>query len=429
MADEQILQLKEKYTEDESIRSYEYVEYQPVTGSQLNTPGEIRITVESQDEFFHPHGSYLLFEGNLLKADNTLYGDADVVSLTNNGIMHLFSNIKYELSGREIESVNYPGQATTMFGLLKYSDDFAQSQGLNQCWNKDTSATASLTTNLGFKVRQAYIVKSPTPKGSFSFVIPMEHIFGFCDDYDRIIYGMKHILTMVRTSDDSAIFRTAAAGIGKCVLNKISWFLPRVLPNDQERFSLFKIIESKPLLDVGFRMRQCETISVPQTISFDWRLGVRSSPERVRYIIIGFQSGKGSDQVTNPSLFDHCNVKNMSMMLNCIKYPSIDYNADFTKNQIARLYKEVANFIPSYYGISSMSSQCNIDPIDYKSIYSLYVFNVSKQSEVMKGGVFDITLKMSFTANVAANTQAFALVISDRILKFKSDGTKMNVVL
>ena len=427
MADEHILQLKNQYSEDDSIRSYEVHEYQPITGTQLNKPGEIRITVEAQDEFFHPHESYLLVEGNLVKdADGSAYVATDVVTLTNNAIMYLFSNIKYELSGHEIESINYPGQATSMLGLLKYSDDFSRSQGLNQCWFKDTDAAASLTANKGFKVRQGYIIISPDPKGSFSFIIPLKHIFGFCEDYDKVIYGLKQMITLVRTSDDDAIFRVAAPGAGKVVLDKISWFLARVLPNDTEKFSLFKMIEKKPLIDVGYRMRQCDTITVPQSTSFTWRLSVKSSPERTSYVIIGFQSDKSGNQLNNPAIFDNCNIKNMYIMLNSTRYPAMDFNANFTKNQLSRFYKEVINFIPNYYG---MDGQSNMDPLDYKTLFPLFVFNVSKQSERMKGGSTDITVKMEFNANVVANTQAFALVISDRLLKFQSDGSKMNVVL
>ena len=53
-----------------------------------------------------------------MKADGTAYANDDVVTITNNGLMHLFSNMKYQLSGQEIESLYYPGQATTMLGLL-----------------------------------------------------------------------------------------------------------------------------------------------------------------------------------------------------------------------------------------------------------------------------------------------------------------------
>ena len=67
---------------------------------------------------------------------------------------------------------------------------------------------------------------------------------------------------------------------------------------------------------VGFRMRQCESISVPQSTSFSWRLTVKSSPEKPRYIIVSFQTDKHSNQEKNPSVFNHVNVKNMYVTLN-----------------------------------------------------------------------------------------------------------------
>jgi len=59
-------------------------------------------------------------------------------------MMHHFSNIKYQLSGQEIESPFHPGQATTMLGLLKFSDDFQKSTGLNNLWFKIQTQTLEL---------------------------------------------------------------------------------------------------------------------------------------------------------------------------------------------------------------------------------------------------------------------------------------------
>ena len=133
----------------------------------------------------------MIFEGRLTKADGTLYVNADEVSLTNNAIMHLFNRIEYHLSKQLIESINYPGQATTMFGLLKYSDDVSKAQGLNQLWYKDTATNAVKADKNGFAARHAYLIQSPTLKGIFSFRIPMKHIICFCADYDNIVYGLK----------------------------------------------------------------------------------------------------------------------------------------------------------------------------------------------------------------------------------------------
>ena len=177
MAD--ILKFTETPIIDESVEEYEYHEYEPITGTSLNNGGDVRISIESQDIFPHPSESHLIFQGHLTKADNTLYVNADEVALTTNAIMHLFSRIEYHLSNKLMESINYPGQATTMLGLLKFSDDFSKAQGLNQLWYKDTATAAVKADDNGFAARHAYLIQSPTVQGTFYFRITMKHIFVF----------------------------------------------------------------------------------------------------------------------------------------------------------------------------------------------------------------------------------------------------------
>ena len=428
MATQQIFNIKDKIDEDESITSLEFHEYTAQTGVNLNNQGEIRIIIETQDDFFLPSEAYLTIEGQLQKNDGTEYVDADVVTLTNNALMYLFSNVKYKLSGQEVESLNNPGQGTSMFGMLTYPDDFSKSSGLNQLWFKDTGTAAALDTNTGFKGRHGYIVVSPKPKGTFSFSVPLKHMFGFTDDYNKIVYGFKHEITLNRKDDSDAIFRAAAADEGRVHLTKCSLYMPHVIPNDIEKLHLYKIIESKATIDVGYRMRQCDTIAVPQSTSFSWRLSVKSSPEKPRWIILGFQTNKDGNQEQNPAIFDNCNLKNAYVTLNSTRYPAVDYQLNFGQQKYSRMYKEAADFRKNYFGMDELISNSNINPADYKTLFPLFVFDVSKQSERLKNTITDITIKAQFVANVPANTEAYALVISDRILKFQSDGSKMAVI-
>ena len=195
-----ILRITDPILKDDSIDKYEEIAYEKIAGTNLNAPGQdIRLTIETQDIFTYPSESYLIVEGYLEKNLNppnaTVYDPAtDLITLTNNGIMHLFKRIRYDLSGQEIENLVHPGQATTMLGLLKYPDDFSKSKGLNQLWYKDTNTNAILGNNgnAGFAVRRHYIFDSD-PVGTFSFRIPLKHIFGFCEDYDKIVYGLNII--------------------------------------------------------------------------------------------------------------------------------------------------------------------------------------------------------------------------------------------
>ena len=436
-----ILRITDPILKDDSIDKYEEIAYERIAGTNLNAPGQdIRLTIETQDIFTYPSESYLIVEGYLEKNLNppnaTVYNrDTDLITLTNNGIMHLFKRIRYDLSGQEIENLVHPGQATTMIGLLKYPDDFSKSKGLNQLWYKDTNINATIGNdgNSGFAVRRHYIFASD-PVGTFSFRIPLKHIFGFCGDYDKIVYGLKHNLTLTRNNDNDAIYRnnndTAGAAMvdGRVILTEISWFMPHVTPADQYKMELYKIIERKEKIPVGYRMLQCDSASVPQAKNFSWRLSVKSSPEVPRFIIIGFQAGKSGNQQQNPSIFDNVNINNIYAMLNSTRYPTVDYNIDFAKNMFSRVYGDAAEFRSKFFNMDELISNPNFTPLEYRLMYPLFLFDVSKQSEKLKYSTTDIQIKMDFRNNPPANTQVYGVIISDRLINFQSDGNKFSVV-
>ena len=256
----------------------------------------------------------------------------------------------------------------------------------------------------------------------------MKHIFGFCEDYDKIVYGLKHNLTLVRKTDDDAIFRLSTAGAGKVSLDKISRFMPHVIRADAEKFSIYKIIASKVKVPVAYRTRQCDMLSVPESTSFTWRLSVKTASEKPRFNILFFQTAKDSDQTKNPSTFDHVNLRNAYVMLNSDRYLTVDYNLSFTNQKFSRVYSNAALFEVKFFGMVELITQSNITPSDYKTLYPLFTFDVSKQKEKLKSSVVDIQIKENFTENVPANTRAFALVISDKMLSFQSDGNKMSAI-
>ena len=88
-----ILKITDNYTIDESIDNYETYSFYPITGTQLNNPGSITITVQNSDNFYHVANSWLEFEGQIKKAAD-VYVATDVITFANNGLLYLFDNIK-----------------------------------------------------------------------------------------------------------------------------------------------------------------------------------------------------------------------------------------------------------------------------------------------------------------------------------------------
>jgi len=143
---------------------------------------------------------------------------------------------------------------------------------------------------------------------------------------------------------------------------------------------------------------------------------------------VAFQTDKSGNQEHNPSRFDHCNLTNMFVMLNSRRYPKIDYDGNnFAQQKFSGVYGDAAAFRTKFCRLEELVSSTNIQPSDFKELFPIFVFDVSKQSEKLKNSVTEIQIKAQFSANVPANTEAFAVMISDKSLIFQSDGQKMRV--
>jgi len=192
---------------------------------------------------------------------------------------------------------------------------FKRAKALINCGSKIHIQQHIFKVKVFFQSDRAALFKNPVQKGTFSFRVPLKHIFGFCDDYEKVVYGLKHQLTLVRKRDNDTIFRNGAADAGKVVLTKPSWYMLHVLPEDAKNSPSSKQLSPKASIPVMYWMVQCDSIPVFQTRQFTYRLPVKSSPENPRWIIVGFQTNKNENQEQNPSIFDHCNFTCMFVML------------------------------------------------------------------------------------------------------------------
>ena len=122
------------------------------------------------------------------------------------------------------------------------------------------------------------------------------------------------------------------------------------------------------------------------------------------------------------------NLGNAYVMLNSDRYPAVCYNLSFANQKFSRVYGDAALFGVKFFDMDELITQSNITTNDYKTLYPLFTFDIIKQQEKFKSSVVDIQIKANFIENVPANKSAFALVISDKMLSFQSDGNKMSVI-
>ena len=100
---------------------------------------------------------------------------------------------------------------------------------------------------------------------------------------------------------------------------------------------------------------------------------------------------------------------------------------NFQFHDFSVAYVEAASFRSKYHNIDEMVSNPNSSPLHYKNLHPLFLSDVSKQSERVKYSSISFVTEVSFQGNVDAGTKAYAVVISDRLINFQSDGNKMSV--
>ena len=427
-----ILSWKEKTVEDSSIEKVNIYEYEPHQGTRLNDVGDIRITINNEDQFIHPSNSHLYVEGELITragtGTRTYPKDECGIGLVNNGLMYLFNRIDYSIANNKIEGYNNPGRATTMKGLLTLPNVYPE--GLNFMWTQDENA--EIADNKGFSERCKYVHSEGN--GKFSAMIPLKHIFGFCENYDKVMYGAKHEISLHRSDDDDAILRSSEKDSGgtvdkvkpgKIVLTKLSWRMPIVKLSDKSSIQLLSDVKDRKVLPIEFLSRQCESIELNSgQRNLDWRLSVATGSERPRYVILAFQENRFNRDQVNSAVFDNLGIRNAYIEFNSERYPNQNLELNFSNNRFAGGYQMLVDFFKNVMRMES----CPVKLTTFKNVYPLLVFDISHQLERLKDTASDIRIKAEFDSNLPQNCHAYALVLSDRELQMQSDGNRMNII-
>lgn len=413
------LQWNESILIDESIQKIDTQDYEPQIGTNLNNEhNDIKIFIQNEDQFLLPSESSIYIEGSLTtEADAPIDFKTKAISIINNGLMHIFDRVSYKIGNEEIEGYSDPGIATTLKGLITYQRD--SKENMLFLWSIDTMKN---TNSSGFKERLDYIASG---KGAFSALIPLKHIFGFCENYKKVIYGVKHSLILRRGDDSNALFRsddkTNVVDDGKLTIGKLIWKMPCYKLSDEYQIKMLKQIQSKTSVPIAYLNRQLEQTVVNKGQKFlDWTLTPSSGVQRPRYIVLAFQTGRDKNQESNNGLFDNCDLKNAYVQLNNERYPENNLQLNFSGNNYAIAYQMLKDYISH--------ENCAVEYKDYKDLHPIFVFDVSRQNERIKNTTIDVKIKAEFGTNIPDNTYAYALILSDRVINLQSDGNKMSMI-
>lgn len=218
-----ILNIKDSIQHEDFIISQQFHTYAPYTTSFDNND-EVRITIQSQDLFVLPSYSYLYIDFTTSPHESAKDGEAAEFAYN----FTAFSEMRYELNGIEIDRNKSPGITSTMKCLIA-------------CKSEDERSYALFNENSGKTV----------DVGTYRMLLPLRFLFGFCDDFRKVVMNCKHELILTRCRTNECAYQ-AATDIVKFSINKIQWKIPHVALSDAAKLSMLKIISKNDSLYIPF---------------------------------------------------------------------------------------------------------------------------------------------------------------------------------
>jgi len=407
--DDMYLDVTSGYEDECKITQMQYHSFLPYSSTALSNNDEIRISIQNMDAYTLPCESYLYIEGKLnIPADIAAY--ANEINFTNNGLAFLLSEIRYEINGVEIQKLKSPGISSCLKGFCSHTLNELNNLK-NAAWDVEMDASEN---------------KHFTLNNKFAGCIPLKHLFGFCEDYKKILLNCNQQIILNRSSTDfDALYVSETAAndnkekLKKVAieLSKIIWKMPVIRVSDKEKIKLLKVLDSRKPLTCAYRNWDlCEYPVLPQNTSHSWTVKSSSLLEKPRFALIGFQTNRKNNLFNPSGRFDHCYLKNLKIHLNSEVYPYEDFRSDFTNNVTAILYKAYVDFQKSYYDREYS------EPLLSKAIFEQYVpiivVDLSRQNDNVKSSTVDLRIEFETDKAIPAKTAAYCLILHDQIITY-----------
>lgn len=388
---------------DDITRVQEQI-YTPST-QNFNNCDLIEIAIQNSDAYLNISDSMLMFEGTVTGPAAGDQITAPNFKFVNNGYMHLFQEITYSLNGIDVDSIRSPGIATTMKAGVSFSEEESKSMDLIG-WKPKS---ANIHTNFTYKHVDG------VGKGNFVVCIPLKFIFGFAEDYKKVLINCKHKLTLLRSNTDINAYQSEIENL-KVQIKKVEWRVPHVMVNDENRYKLLKVLEGDKKISLPFRKwMYFELPALRRTTSDVWSLRTTTNLEKPRYIILGIQKSDKRTMNGDCSTFDHVNMRNIKVYLNDVAYPYNNLNLNYGANSYANAYLMYLQFQQSYYG--KKYNEPIINYTDFKE-NPLYVFDCSKQSDMVAATTVDTKIEFETTEVFPAETKVCCLILCDNLFEY-----------
>ena len=393
----------------EKVEGYEQQSFPPSnkTINNLNKSSrDIEFLIDIGDGFMHPHNADCYVEYEVVSSDpNHPYEHQSNIKLIDNFFPFLFSEIEIKKHGQVIERIENPGiTATSLISCMTSTSDAVELQ------------------------KSGFTTKENLGNGRGEILYPLKLLSGFCRDYKDVLWKGGLSISFKRESNEDALFRwqsTGETGIvvavppeGKFLIKNMEIRMPIV----EYESNFADLLRAKMLdeqkLPIAFRSAQCieKTGFHGTTLEFDLTTQFISLQfDMPDFVIVLFQTNRNNNQKRDSSVFDHCNVKNVSFRNGRNEiFPKEAWNLDIDNKKFLKMYDAYT----ALKRVICQNTEVLYSPSEFLINRPMYVLNTSKRKGVVVNNKTSIKLIIDFQRAIPDGTTCYAILLGQKHLAY-----------
>ena len=347
-----------------------------------------------------------------IKIDELTEGEN--ITLENNFFPRMFSQMSLKLGTSEVETIEYPGEVSSILNFVMTDYDYKKEYGTLSGWIPDISTGDTTATNTSYDLRKKLYNKGF--EGSF----PLKNLFGFLQCYNRIIFLISLEISLNRIINNDEIFYGAAPNEAKLTIEDMELWIPQITLNPMLEVKLLERLNTNKDINVSFLNRISQSIDISNQAVYNW--SVANLSNRPRYIFVAFKNSTVGYQENNSKFIQYTGtnkIKSIRVQLNNSNYPDLGMVFDAIKNHQLQPY----NFYIEMCKRFNNSPQLNY--LDFKDLYSIFCFDVSAQDERLASNGCDVTIHI--TKDTGLNVKCFCVILEEKTAKINLNDGKMHL--
>ena len=296
-----------------------------------------------------------------------------------------------------------------------------------------SSSRDSDDLSIGFRrsrdMRKRELNNKKTQKGKYHLRIYLKDVFGFAEHQQVGTFGLGYKLTLTKNTDNAVLNKDNATNNAKIVINSIEWYVPHYVPSLEENNKLQIQIKQKTPTNLHYPERSVFMKEVNTQNFWTFELGTQEGVNVPIWIYVAFQQhDRQDDQNLNNDTFYRMPVTSVQCNIGTEKYPDSaillnydddDYSQGYgqTKDAFKALTKD--NILQPYISEDDFRSDNNGNNLGY----NIHDFDIRYQKNYQSGKSVKVEFKLDKI--IPAGVNGYALVLTNRLVRIRSDGQRM----